>query len=276
MPLEEADLKDEQELEYLLKKDPEQIEKGLIVIANQVITPKGRIDLLCVDKEKVLTVVEIKLDQDDDHLMQTISYYDWVFENMEWIRNTYPKFGISDEYPPKIILVARNFTENVIIEAKYFAANFDIKLYIYQAVKVDDRKFIICNEIVLPKIPEFPEKPKTIRDHLTYITDEEVQEVCNKTIQTIENLGENIETSPKKWGITFKYKGRNFAAIYPRRAAFVIDWKERDEWHSETGIRKIERAQQIAYEKIRKSYVLVGGTPTFSIEENTESQSKNL
>jgi RecB family endonuclease NucS len=94
-------LKNEQQLEYLLKKDPEQIEKGLKIIANQVVTPKGKIDLLCVDEERVLTVVELKLDQDDDQLKQAINYYDWVFENMDWIRSTYPKFNISDDYRPK-------------------------------------------------------------------------------------------------------------------------------------------------------------------------------
>jgi RecB family endonuclease NucS len=59
MHIEEVDLKDERELEDVLKKNPEQIEKGLKLIANQVITPKGRIDLLCVDKEGVLTIVEL-------------------------------------------------------------------------------------------------------------------------------------------------------------------------------------------------------------------------
>jgi hypothetical protein len=43
MELAEADVNDELELEILLKKRPNQIEKGLKVIENQVITPKGRI-----------------------------------------------------------------------------------------------------------------------------------------------------------------------------------------------------------------------------------------
>jgi len=79
MPLEEADLKDETELENLLKKDPEQIEKGLKTIANQVPTPKGRIDLLCTDAEGVLTVIEIKLASDENQLNQTIKYYNCRF-----------------------------------------------------------------------------------------------------------------------------------------------------------------------------------------------------
>lgn len=271
MPLEEADLKDEQELEYLLKKDPEQIEKGLKVIANQVTTPKGRIDLLCVDEEGVLTVVELKLDQDDDHLKQAINYYDWVFENMEWIRNTYPKFGISDEYLPKIILVASNFTDSVITGAKYFAEIFDIKLYGYKAVKINDKKFIICNEITVPKIPEFPEKPKKIDDHLNYITDDKVRKVCSETIKIIKDLGENIEVTPLKWGISFKYKGKNFTVISPRRGAFAMDWKESDGWYYETGIKRIKRVREIVDKKIKESYKLVGGTLLPSSKKNTQA-----
>lgn len=260
MPLEEADLEDEQELEFLLKKDPEQIEKGLGVIASQVITPKGRIDLLCVDKERVLTVVELKLDQDDDHLKQAINYYDWILENLAWLRNTYSKFRITDEYLPKIILVARGFTDSVVTGAKFFAASFDIKLYKYKAVKVTDRKMVICNEVNVPTIPEFPERPKGIKDHLDYITDEKVRKAFNETILSITNLGENIETSPKKYGIAFKFKGKNFACIYPRRESFVIEWKESDDWYDETGIKKAKRVEDLIETKIRESYRLVGGS----------------
>lgn len=267
MPLEEADLDDEQELEYLLKKDPEQIEKGLRVIANQVITPKGRIDLLCVDKEGVLTVVELKLDQDEDHLKQAINYYDWVFENMAWIRNTYHKLGISDEYLPKMILIARGFTDSVVTGAKYFNESFDIKLYRYKALRINDQKFVICDEIAVPTIPEFPEKPKRIDDHLNYITNDKVRKVCSETIEIIREIGQNIEATPLKWGISFKYKGKNFAALYPRRDAFAIHYKESDSWVHETGIRRIKRVQEIVDKNIKEAYKLVGGTVVSSPKE---------
>jgi len=259
MRVEEANLKSEQELEYLLKKNPEQIEKGLKVVANQVITPKGRIDLLCVDEEGVLTVVELKLDQDDDHLKQAINYFDWVLENMDWIISAYSKFKISDEYRPKVILVAKSFTESVITGAKYFAESFDIKLYQYKALKINEEKFIICSEVPVPKIPEVPEKPKSIEDHLNYIKNDNVRKVFNQTIEIINSLDEDIEAVPLKWGISFKYKGRNFVSIYPRRETFVIEWKQSDGWYSETNIKRTNRVQELIEEKIRKSFQLVGG-----------------
>jgi Holliday junction resolvase-like predicted endonuclease len=268
MHIEEVDLKDERELEDVLKKNPEQIEKGLKLIANQVITPKGRIDLLCVDKEGVLTIVELKVEQDDDHLKQAINYYDWVFENMDWLRNTYSTFSISNENRPKIILIAKNFTDSVITSAKYFGEVFDIKLYVYKALKINNERFVICNEIALPTIHEIPEKPKTITDHLNYITDEEVRKVCNETIELIKGLAENIEVTPIKWGISFKYKGRNFAALYPRRESFVLQWKESEYWPYETNLKKIERVRELIEEKIKKAFELVGGK--FSITKESE------
>ena len=259
MRIEEVELKNEQELEYLLRKNPEQIEKGLKVIANQVITPKGRIDLLCVDEEGVLTIVELKLDQDDDHLKQAINYFDWVLENMDWIINAYSKFKISDEYRPKVILIAKSFTESVITGAKYFAESFDIKLYEYRALKINEEKFIICKEVPIPMIPETPEKPKTIDDHLNYIKDDKVREVFNEAIEIIKSLSEDVEVVPLKWDIGFKFKGRSFAYISPRREAFVISWKQSDGWHYETNIKRITRVKELIEEKIKKSFELVGG-----------------
>lgn len=81
MGFQEADVKDETELETLLKRYPDQIEKGLKIIDNQIITPKGRFDLLGVDVDRVLTIIELKVKRDDDHLKQAINYFDWILEN---------------------------------------------------------------------------------------------------------------------------------------------------------------------------------------------------
>ena len=166
--------------------------------------------------------------------------------------------------------VAKNFTESVITGAKYFAEPFDIKLYEYKAVKIGDDKFIICNENKLSKIAEIPEKPKTIDDQLNYITDGKVQEVFSDTIKVIKGLGENVEVTPTKWGISFKYRGRNFAAIYPRREAIVVDWKQSDGWYSETEIKRIERVQEIVQRDIRKSFELEGGKPAIAPETKSK------
>ena len=70
MVLEEAEITDEKELEYLLKSNVEQIEKGLKVVGSQIRTPKGRLDILCRDFDDVLTVIELKTTTDEEQLQQ--------------------------------------------------------------------------------------------------------------------------------------------------------------------------------------------------------------
>ena len=48
--------------------------------------------MLCVDDQSVLTIVEIKLESDEHHMEQAVIYFDWVLSNIDWIKNSYPKY----------------------------------------------------------------------------------------------------------------------------------------------------------------------------------------
>ena len=62
-PLETASLTDEKELELLLRDNIEILDKGWLVISNQVKTDAGKfIDILCIDHDGDLVVVELKKD----------------------------------------------------------------------------------------------------------------------------------------------------------------------------------------------------------------------
>lgn len=62
-PLETASLIDEKELELLLRDNIEILDKGWLVISNQVKTDAGKyIDILCIDHDGDLVVVELKKD----------------------------------------------------------------------------------------------------------------------------------------------------------------------------------------------------------------------
>lgn len=262
MVLEEADLKDETEMEILLKNDPEQIERGLKVIANQVNTPKGRIDLLCIDADGVLTIIELKVTSDENQFKQGIRYFDWAIENIDWLRDAY-KVPIADQ-KPRIILIAPEFDEDILTEAKYWKEYVSsVNIFRFKCLKVENKKHIICSEVLLQSPKEIQEKPKTINDHLSYIRDEKVKENCIKVMDIIKRFSDkDIEVFPKKWGIVFKYRGRNFAIIYPKRESFVIQWKsedEEDKWPYITGIKKIEQANEIIEQQIKKAFSLVGG-----------------
>jgi hypothetical protein len=258
LELTEADVNDEVELEALLKRRPNQIEKGLKVIENQVLTPKGRIDLLCVDTDNILTIVELKVKRDDDHLKQAINYFDWAWENSLWIGKVYPKFKIDSEYYPKIILVAPDFTESVVTGAKYFKEIADIILLKYTVLKHEEKKYVVCTEVKVPDVKETMEKPRTVKDKINYIKVEGVKKACEKTIEEIRNLGSNVEVSVTKSRIVFKYQGRNFASVISRREFFYIEWKEADSWYVED-VKQFGKAEEIINNNVRKAYKLVGG-----------------
>lgn len=257
MVLPEAEIKDERELEILLKNDPEQIEKGLSVIGNQIKTPpsENRIDLLCVDSQNLLTIVEIKLDSDDHQMEQAIIYFDWALANLDWIKNSYRRYRIENE-KPRIILIAKKFSHSVITLAKYFNDITRVNLYTYIPLKVGDKKQIVCNEYPLPSTPELLERPKTIPQLISYITNSKVRNECEKSLERLKEL--DLEPRPIKYEIVFKYRGRNVCSIVPRREYFLIYYlSQSGEWRPSEKIINLEDLENVIKDNIKPAMEIV-------------------
>jgi hypothetical protein len=94
-------VRDKTELRDLLSKHLEWIEKELkLVTSKKVKIAKGKeIDILAINEEGVLNVIELKVTEDDEQLMQATGYYDWVLGNIDFIKNSYPQHKISDSNP---------------------------------------------------------------------------------------------------------------------------------------------------------------------------------
>ena len=252
------EIKDERELENILNYSPESIEKGLKIIDNQIITSKGRIDLLGVDADKVLTIIELKVSKDDDQFKQAVNYFDWVLENSLWLAKVYKKFDIDEVHKPRIILVAPSFTESVITSAKYFRPFADVTLLKYVCVGAEEEKAVVCIEVRIPDLSEIPENPNTIDSEIDYLKVEDVKDTCKKTIALINNLGKNVVSKPTNSYIAFKYKGKNFASLSTRREYFYIGWREEDgNWNYEQ-IKDFDEIEKII-DNIKKAYKTVGG-----------------
>lgn len=257
LKLEQVSLRSETELEDLLRKDPEQIEKGLECIATQIKTPptERRIDMLCVDSQRVLAIVEIKLESDEHQMEQAIIYFDWVLSNLDWIKNSYPKYKINDEYP-RIILIAKDFPDSVVTLAKYFNDyRSKVSLMKYVALKIEGETRVVCTEQSLPEVPAIPERPKNPDEIIQYITDPKVRAVAEEIRNKIKSLNKDIEETATKWDISYKYKGRVLCYLSPRRQFFVIGWRstETGEWRTQTNLTTIDQADSILKEKIRPS-----------------------
>ena len=210
-------LRDEKELTQCIKNNPESVESGLKIIDTFFKLSNGReIDILAVDKDNNLVVMELKKDQDDTQLTQALDYYDWVLNNIDTLRRLFPNTKF-ESVPPRIVLVAKKYTDNIILLAKYLHENVDITLYRYIAIKQNEDKAIICNDEAIPDVPEIF-NPTTEEELYDYITDEDVRKKTKNLVKSIRAFNSKVTAEVKNWwGFSIKYNGRVFGSIEIKR-----------------------------------------------------------
>ena len=231
----ETIVRDEAELESLIKRDPSRVESGLVFLAEQRKTPgRGRLDLLGVDSEGVLAVVELKIVKDEGQLQQALNYYDWVLDNIDFIRDAYKhklaekNREVKDEMP-RLILVAPEFEPSLITAAKYVRDDIALTLFRYKALNVKDKKELVFFEVQLPQAKEIEEKPRAIGDFLEYAHDRTVGNAFRKTVWFFTKLS-NEEPQQIRHHYAFRFGGRKFAEAHLRRGYFYLSLKTQNDW----------------------------------------------
>ena len=128
----------ERQLESLLMNDIEAIEEGMIFLANQINTRDvGEIDVLAVDKEGILNVIELKIEENDKQLLQGLRYLDWINSNITLVSKVYAtdkKVKIEDNFRPRLVLIAPSFSRNLYTAVK-FIDTIGIDLFEYDVVQ---------------------------------------------------------------------------------------------------------------------------------------------
>ena len=66
MSIKKIEIKEKEELEPLLVANPEYLETGMKVVAHQVTTPTGPLDILAVDDDGALVIIELKNEVDEE------------------------------------------------------------------------------------------------------------------------------------------------------------------------------------------------------------------
>lgn len=258
MVLPEVELRDEAELESILRRDPSQIEQGFRIIAKQPRTSEGRrLDLLGVDREGALTVLELKVSEDPDQLGQALDYYDWVVERFDWIKHNLPEEGVAvRDQMPQIFLVAPDFDSRLVTLAKYIREDVKVRLLRYIALAVGDKKEVKCLEVQVPPVSAVEGPPPKFEDQLSYIEDAKVREAFAKTKEALQALSDE-EPLMRGWGVAFYKQGRKFADIAPRRKAFAIGWKDEEKDWDWGNFKSYEEAEFIIKNKIPDAVRLV-------------------
>lgn len=251
------ELEKERDLKSLIKKSLDNVEKGLRFLTDEFPANGGAIDLLCVDSGGILTIIELKINEDDFMLMQSLTYYDSVSQNIHRIAKLFPKTEINVEEEPRVILIAPRFSGTLKKCAKYLDLRIDLAEY--DSLKIGSERGIMCRTVDIEPPKEVPIH-RSVEDHLNYITNKTVRELCQKTIDKVQGIGEGIEVYGRKFYIGFKYKERLFARIKTYRAFFYSIVTSGGEWEKDKV--KIEEKADFTeehFDKIKKAYEEVEG-----------------
>src|SRR5271157_3167596 len=196
---------EERKLESEIMKRPETIEKGLVMLDHQVPAGTGKIDILAVDSGNIITIIELKVVEDDGMLMQALEYYDWVNQNIDRLAERYQekKLKVDPNESPRIMLIAPSFSTSLKICCRYVNPDVSLLEYMYFKSK-NGEKGLIARSIKVEPPAGPPAKPLEIEDHVNYVTNASMRRFCKEIVTRIQKIGKDIEAKPTQWGISFK------------------------------------------------------------------------
>jgi hypothetical protein len=251
MLVRKIEIKEKEELEPIIVGNPELIEEGMGIVAHQLTTPTGPLDILAVDEEGALAIIELKneIDEEENQLLQALRYYDWCFENRAWLANAYKEKSIDPQKDPRLILVAPDFSESLKRLAKFLAV--EVELYRYQAIELSSgEKTIICNQLFFEERPEVP-IIASIPQSVKRIKDDFVKNLYTECLNKLKELG--LELQPRaKDTISGYYKGKRIIRIYPKNEFFGVRLQMADSsWSERIRIRKNEDWEEFVDKHLR-------------------------
>jgi hypothetical protein len=216
----------ERDLENLVAKDPESIERGLKYLDHQRNANGKFIDVLAVDADGVLTVIELKVGQDDEMLLQALEYYDYVSSNRDRLANEYAKICkiVADE-DPRIILVASGFSDRLKSAVRHFEPSTILVEYAYLESKTGERG-LFCQKIQHDSEDSYT-PPASLENVLSYINQPKVRMACEKIHAELCKVGQDIEPIPRDGYVRYKCKNRVVGDISIKRT-FVRFWANLD------------------------------------------------
>ena len=212
------EIEKERELEDIVIKNPEQIEEGLVFLTHQQQVSGGFIDVLCVDKDGILVIIELKITDDEGILLQALHYYDYVLINRAAIANQFTtKANININEEPRIVLIAPYFSERLKKACKY--VNPILKLLEFMHLKTSaGEKGLYFNEVIIDTEAGYS-PPQPIEKILEYINVVKLRDVCKEMIKIIisecKDLDEPITSG--NTGIKIRYKNRKIVDIWVKR-----------------------------------------------------------
>jgi hypothetical protein len=214
----------ESQLEDLVRTGSELIEEGLKYVDHQKVTDKGRMDVLMVDSGNSIVVTELKINEDDNMLLQGLDYYDYVSSNIEAFARIYKEFRIDPSKSIRLMLIAPSFSQTLINRCKWIDAN--MSLFMYKCIEFEggDDLIPVFSEISIPTPLEPIEEKYSIDERLEYITSTNSRKLLEELLSDIPNWKKDkILIEPIKNSISVKVGGKVFMYLAPRRDKFLVE-----------------------------------------------------
>jgi len=130
----------------LLNDNADALESGLRTIDQAVpCDPSRTIDLLAVDNLSQLVVIALEAAPNDGMLLRAISQYDWIVGHVPILRKLYQGQVINFSSPPRIVLVAPEFSRPLTCAAHRIQSP-RIGCYRYRAIAVPSGTAVLFEE----------------------------------------------------------------------------------------------------------------------------------
>jgi hypothetical protein len=158
--IEKISVESRQELEQMIAKEINQVEKDLAVICSNIpVNDKTSLDILCHDSNGQLVIIQLSVDEDDIMLLQGIQSLDYVDKFKSFLKATYDKHKIDDKEKPRLILIAPSFSE-ALRHAVESMKGMRIDLYEWEYLKIGDQKGLRLQPIFTLESAERPPEKK--------------------------------------------------------------------------------------------------------------------
>ncbi len=233
-PYEKIDVS-ESHLEEMVRRHPDLIEDGLRFVDHQVVTDRGRLDVLLVGPKGNLSVVELKVAEDDSMLLQGLEYYDWAQRNLERIASTYTKHGIDPTRDVYLELIAPAFSNRLITGCRW--VDIPIGLFTFTCIRVAgaDEVVPVYTQLEIGDPPK-PIEIHTLDERFEYIHDEDARNRAHDFVLEIEGwAADRVTAEPTKNYISIKVDGKVLTYLSPRRSFFWVSTNDAEgEWRGWT------------------------------------------
>lgn len=211
----------EKELHGIIGRELDSLEEGLELLKYEMSIGKGIPDFLCKDSGGRIVIIEVKLNEDENILFQALRYYADVNMNRYVLAEMFSKRGIDPKVDPRIILVAKHFSDDIRLLATLLVP--EVELYEYSTLTdTTGAKGVIYHAVSLPKLESAIYEPAGIDDHRSYITNTSLHNHFDDVRNEIRSLDLNIEEYVTQNYIGYKYLGRQVAWIGAQRKSFDV------------------------------------------------------